>query len=98
MELQHTMTRTRMTSAGTILVAEDDIEIRRLIFRTLVTAGYRVKFADTREDILHQVFSSRSVLAIIGMDSVDERHVEIVKGLRRWSTVPVIWSFESART
>ena len=79
-----------MISAGTILVIDDDVEIRRLVFKTLDPAGYRVKASDWRGDIVQQVFSSRSILLIIGMEGFNLSHFNIVKKLRRWSSVPVI--------
>ena len=80
-----------MINAGTILVVDDDVEMRRLVFKTLEPAGYKVKFAERRGDIVQQVFSSRCILAIFGMDSVDALHVNKVKKMRMWSTVPVIF-------
>ena len=79
-----------MISAGTILVIDDDVEIRRLVFKTLGPAGYKIKNADSREDFVQQVFSSRCILVIVGMEMLDVSHVNIVKELRTLSTVPVI--------
>ena len=84
------MSHLGMISAGTILIIDDDVEMRRLVFKTLEPAGYRVKVAQIQGDILHQVFSTRSILVIIGMETVDALHVNIVKELRIWSTVPAI--------
>jgi two-component system KDP operon response regulator KdpE len=84
------MPRVGMINAGTILVVDDDVEMRRLVFKTLYPAGYKVKLVQTRGDILQQLFSSRCILVIIGMESVDASHIDIVKTLRAWSTVPVI--------
>lgn len=79
-----------MISAGTILVVDDDVEMRRLVFKTLEPAGYKVKCVERQGDLLQQVFSSRCILVIIGMESADVPHIDIVKNLRAWSTVPVI--------
>ena len=80
-----------MISAGTILVMDDDVEIRRLVLKILERAGYRVKVVEKRGDILRQVFSSRCSLVILGMESIDVVYINIVKELRAWSTVPVIF-------
>ncbi len=80
-----------MISAGTILVMDDDVEIRRLVLKILEHAGYRVKIVEKRGDILRRVFSSRCSLVILGMESIDVMHINIVKELRAWSTVPVIF-------
>jgi two-component system, OmpR family, KDP operon response regulator KdpE len=79
-----------MVGTGTILVIDDDVEMKRLISKTLRLTGYKVKLAEEGGDILHQVFSSRCILVIIGMESVDASHINIVKSLRTWSTVPII--------
>jgi two-component system, OmpR family, KDP operon response regulator KdpE len=84
------MSHSGTVSAGTILVIDDDVEIRRLVFKTLEPAGYRVKVADWRGDIIQLVFSSRSILLMIGMETFNMSHFKIVRKLRKWSTVPVI--------
>jgi two-component system KDP operon response regulator KdpE len=79
-----------MMNTTTILVIDDDIEIRRLVFKTLTPAGYKVKLAHRQGDPLRQIFSSRCSLVILGEETTDESYVSILKDLRSWSTVPVI--------
>jgi two-component system KDP operon response regulator KdpE len=79
-----------MISAGTILLMDDDVEIRRLVYRTLEPVGFKVKFADKQKEPLQQVFSSRSHLVILGEESIDSSYVSILKDLRVWSRIPVI--------
>jgi two-component system, OmpR family, KDP operon response regulator KdpE len=79
-----------MMSATTILVMNDDVEIRRLVFKTLQPAGYRVKLVERQGNPLKQIFSSRCSLVILGEESTDVSYVSILKDLRQWSTVPVI--------
>jgi two-component system KDP operon response regulator KdpE len=79
-----------MMNAETILVIDDDVEIRRLVNKTLEPAGYKVKLAKRQEDPLRQVFSSRCSLVILGEESIDHSYIKILKDLRAWSTVPVI--------
>jgi two-component system KDP operon response regulator KdpE len=79
-----------MINSGTILVFDDDVEMRRLVFKTLEPAGYKVKLGDKRKEILRQVFSSRCNLVIIGWESIDVSIVKIMKNLRAWSSVPAI--------
>jgi two-component system KDP operon response regulator KdpE len=79
-----------MISAGTIFVIDDDVEMRRLVFKTLEPAGYKVKCTEWQGDLLQQVFSSRCILVIFGMESIDVSHIDVVKNLHAWSTVPVI--------
>jgi two-component system, OmpR family, KDP operon response regulator KdpE len=79
-----------MMKAETILVIDDDVEIRRLVFKTLTPAGYKVKLAKRQGDPLRQVFSTRCSLVILGEDSMDQSYVHILKDIREWSAVPVI--------
>ncbi len=79
-----------MINSGTILVFDDDVEMRRLVFKTLEPAGYKVKLGEKRKEILRQVFSSRCNLVIIGWESIDVSIIKIMKNLRAWSTVPII--------
>ncbi len=79
-----------MISTGTIIVIDDDIEIRRLVLKTLKQAGYKVKVVERHRDILRRIFSSRCSLLILGMELIDASSVNILKDLREWSTVPVI--------
>jgi two-component system, OmpR family, KDP operon response regulator KdpE len=77
-------------STVTILVIDDDIEIRRLVFKTLTPAGYKVKFAEKKREPIRQIFSSRCNLVILGEESADASYVTILNNLRAWSTIPVI--------
>ena len=79
-----------MTGAGTIILIDDDVEIRRLVVKTLTPAGYKVKLAQRQGDPLRQIFSTRCSLVILGEETTDESYVKILKDLRTWSTVPVI--------
>lgn len=79
-----------MVTTAIILVIDDDVEIRRLIFKILTPAGYKVIFGQRQGDPLRQIFSSRCNLVILGEESIEASHVKILKDLRELSTVPVI--------
>ena len=79
-----------MMNSTTILVLDNDVEIRRLIFKILTPAGFKVKLAQKGGDHLRQIFSSRSSLVILGEESIESSYVNILKDLREWSTIPVI--------
>jgi two-component system KDP operon response regulator KdpE len=79
-----------MMNVGTIFVIDDDVEIRRLIFKTLTPAGFKVKLAQKGGDHLRQIFSSRTSLVILGEESIESSYVNILKDVREWSTIPVI--------
>ena len=79
-----------MMNSTTILVLDNDVEIRRLIFKILTPAGFKVKLAQKGGDHLRQIFSSRCSLVILGEESIESSYVNILKDLREWSTIPVI--------
>jgi Response regulators consisting of a CheY-like receiver domain and a winged-helix DNA-binding domain len=79
-----------MTNTAIILVIDDDVEIWRLIFKTLTPAGFKVKLAQRQVDFLRQIFSSHCSLVILGEESIESSYVKILKDLREWSTIPVI--------
>jgi len=79
-----------MMNPTTILVLDNDVEIRRRIFKTLTPAGFKVKLAQKVGDHLRQIFSSHCSLVILGEETTDVSYVSILKELRAWSTVPVI--------
>jgi two-component system KDP operon response regulator KdpE len=79
-----------MIGAGTIIVIDDEVAIRRLVQKTLTQAGYKVKLAGRHGNPLRQIFSSRCSLVILGEESIDESYVSILNELRTWSKVPVI--------
>jgi two-component system KDP operon response regulator KdpE len=73
-----------------ILVVDDEAQIRRALAVNLRARGYEVDLAATGEDAL-RVAAERHpdvVLLDLGLPGVDG--TEVVRGLRGWSTVPII--------
>jgi two-component system KDP operon response regulator KdpE len=85
------MTKADLKHSRTLLIVETDVEIRRLIVKMVSAAGYKVKMADSAGDILQQIFSSRCLLVIFGMEAVDPSYLAIVKKLRKVSALPVVF-------
>jgi two-component system KDP operon response regulator KdpE len=77
--------------AGTrVLVVDDEPQIVRALSTNLRARGYDVTAATTGEDALARAAEQRPDLVILdlGLPGIDG--VEVVRGLRGWTSVPVI--------
>jgi two-component system, OmpR family, KDP operon response regulator KdpE len=76
--------------AGTLLVIDDEPQIRRLLRVTLEGGGYRVREIDTAilglQEIAHQ--APNGVILDLGLPDLDG--TEVIRRLREWSRVPVL--------
>jgi two-component system, OmpR family, KDP operon response regulator KdpE len=74
----------------TILVIDDEIQIRRLLRVTLEKSGYQVEEAGTGEDGIGEAArcSPDAVLLDLGLPDMDG--LKVLKRLREWSQVPVL--------
>jgi two-component system KDP operon response regulator KdpE len=75
---------------STILVIDDEIQIRRLLRVTLENGGYRVEEAGTGEAGIGEAArcSPDAVLLDLGLPDMDG--LRVLKRLREWSQVPVL--------
>src|SRR6478735_8426876 len=73
-----------------ILVVDDEPQIRKALSVNLAARGYEVELAGTGEEALTLAAARHPdlVLLDIGLPGIDG--VEVVRGLRGWSTVPII--------
>lgn len=73
-----------------ILVVDDEPQIRRALDVNLRTRGYEVDLAASGEAALVSAASNHPdvVLLDLGLPGIDG--IEVVRGLRGWSTVPII--------
>jgi two-component system KDP operon response regulator KdpE len=73
-----------------ILVVDDEPQIRKALGVNLTARGYEIDLAGTGEEALTLAASHHPdlVLLDIGLPGIDG--VEVVRGLRGWSTVPII--------
>ena len=73
-----------------ILVVDDEAQIRKALSVNLTARGYEVDLAATGEEALAQAAAHHPdlVLLDIGLPGIDG--VEVVEGLRGWTTVPII--------
>jgi two-component system KDP operon response regulator KdpE len=79
-----------MNNSATIIVIEDEAQIRRFLRTTLVSEGYQVIEAETGKQGLAEAATRKPDLVILDLGLPDMDGVEVVRGIRTWSTVPVI--------
>jgi len=78
------------TAKPTLLVIDDEIQIRRLLRVTLESEGYKVRETDAGhlglQEVAHQ--SPDGIILDLGLPDLDG--TEVIKRLREWSKVPVL--------
>jgi two-component system KDP operon response regulator KdpE len=79
-----------MSSEPTILVVDDEIQIRRLLQLTLEPSGYHLKFAATGNEGIIMAGTERPELIILDLGLPDMDGLAVLKRIREWSTLPVI--------
>jgi two-component system KDP operon response regulator KdpE len=82
-----------MTAAAakpTILVIDDEAQIRRLLRRNLEAAGYTVREADTGGGGLAETASHPPEAVVLDLGLPDMSGIDVLRQLREWSRVPVL--------
>jgi len=79
-----------MNNSATIIVIEDEAQIRRFLRTTLAAEGYRVIEAETGKQGLTEAATRKPDLIILDLGLPDMDGVEVMKNLRAWSSIPVI--------
>jgi two-component system KDP operon response regulator KdpE len=77
-------------TGNVILIIDDEPQIRRLVERTLVESGYKVVQASSGDDGLTKFAMERPELIILDLGLPDSDGTEILKKIRRQSTVPIL--------
>ncbi|MBN3055549.1 two-component system response regulator KdpE [Pectobacterium brasiliense] len=81
---------------ATILIVEDEKEIRRFVRQTLEGEGCRVFDAETMQRGLLEAATRKPDLIILDLGLPDGNGIDYIRDLRQWSSLPVI--VLSART
>jgi two-component system KDP operon response regulator KdpE len=74
----------------TVLIIDDEPQIRRLLRVTLEAHGYRVFDAPTGQDGVVQAAQHRPDVILLDLGLPDLDGIEVLRRLREWSRVPVI--------
>jgi two-component system KDP operon response regulator KdpE len=81
---------TMSAAKPTILIIDDEVQIRRLLRITLETAGMDVLEADTGRTGLGEVARRQPDAVLLDLGLPDLSGLEVLKQLREWSKVPVL--------
>jgi two-component system KDP operon response regulator KdpE len=79
-----------MNLPETILIIDDEVQIRRLLEITLSSSGYKISEAATGKDGLIAAATHHPALIILDLGLPDSDGIEILKRLREWYQKPVI--------
>ncbi len=79
-----------MNENETILIIDDELQIRRLLEITLSANGYRIILSSTGRDGLVDAATYHPNLIILDLGLPDTDGLEILKKLREWFTKPII--------
>ena len=79
-----------MSTEPTILVVDDEIQIRRLLQLTLEPSGYHLKFAKTGNEGIIMAGTERPELIILDLGLPDLDGLAVLKRIREWAALPVI--------
>ena len=74
----------------TVLLVEDEPQIRRLLRTALAAHGYRLIESSTGEDGLQQAATRLPDLVIVDLGLPDLDGVDVIRRLREWSATPII--------
>jgi two-component system KDP operon response regulator KdpE len=78
------------TSANSVLVIDDEPQIRRFVSAGLELHGYTVKEADTGTAGLSAAAHMQPDLIVLDLGLPDMSGIEVLESVRAWSNVPVI--------
>ncbi len=79
-----------ITNNPTILVVDDEAQIRRLLTVTLESAGYTVRLAETAQQGLSEAALLPPDALIVDLGLPDMDGAELIRRLREWSRIPVL--------
>ncbi|HVW20777.1 MAG TPA: response regulator [Opitutaceae bacterium] len=78
------------TNKASVLVIDDETQIRRLLRTTLEGAGYQVRESETGQLGLSEIALQRPDAVILDLGLPDMSGVAVLKRVREWSQVPVL--------
>ena len=75
---------------ASILVIEDEPEIRKFLKAALTSHDYKPLFAETAKEGIRLLTSHPPELVILDLGLPDMDGLDVIKAVREWSTVPII--------
>jgi len=79
-----------MTAIGSVILIEDDAQIRHFVKEALAAEGWKVFEADTGSRGLIEAGARKPDLLVVDLGLPDMDGVEVVRDFRNWSTVPIL--------
>ena len=79
-----------MNNKTTILVVEDDRQIRKLLSTTLSANGYNIECAIDGEQAIMAVSTNKFDIVLLDLGLPDIDGVTVIKKIREWSNIPII--------
>lgn len=79
-----------MNSPETILIIDDEVQIRRLLDITLTLNNYKVMLASTSKEGISAAATFNPYLILLDLGLPDEDGLQVLKKLREWYTNPII--------
>ncbi len=79
-----------MTNPGTILIIDDEVQIRRLLEITLSADGYKIAEASTGKEGLVLAATMHPILILLDLGLPDADGLDILKRLREWYQKPIL--------
>ncbi len=79
-----------MSSQPTILVIDDEVQIRRLLTLTLETNGFAVRSAESGNEGAMKAASERPDLVILDLGLPDMDGLSVLRKIREWATTPIL--------
>jgi two-component system KDP operon response regulator KdpE len=79
-----------MENKASILVIDDEQQIRRLLQMTLAASEYRVLLASTGEEGMRLASSGRPDAIILDLSLPDADGIDLLRKIREWGTIPVV--------
>lgn len=77
-------------NSATVLIIDDEPQIRKMLMITLQSDGYRVAEAHNGKDGLKAVATHPPDLVLLDLGLPDQHGQEVLKHLREWYTKPII--------
>ena len=75
---------------ATILVIEDEPEIRKFLAATLTSHDYKASFAENAKEGFKHITTHPPDVVILDLGLPDMDGIEVIKQIRQWSSIPII--------